>query len=448
MNHGTIPEGGGEMWAGDGLDGPPPIEIRKGRRSRFKFTMTPQWVLLMPDLPHAAFRLYCVLLAHANAERGDGRVWPQQRTLAELMGYSRRASIDPLLKALQKFSLIDVEEIRYGQNNSRCRNVYTVHEEPPPEWDGLASVQEFYAEKRASAEAESKAAADSAPDKASGQREQAPAAASAPRTGEGKPRAAAPKKPVPKRKDRDGRLSRHQAAALRTVEAALPAELQALLPKYRPKVLREVILEALDSRTAEQVAQRVRHRWWAHGYAADALTGGRGISSPVGVAVGLVRPSADCPDPMCEDGTTLDTGEPCRTCAERRADRKTGQGRVPVQRSARHEGSQSLWECAECRDPLKGERPPDGLCASCRTDADAAGVAARQLAQRLASEEAGRAQLPPETRDVMSDEAYAEPADERRAAGDQENRERRRLEEDAEPRRLCERPGFPALARP
>lgn len=75
-----------------------------------------------------------------------------------------------------------------------------------------------------------------------------------------------------------------------TVEAAWPEALAALLPKYRPVVIRDTILAALDGgRSAEQLAERVRRRWWNHGYAMDAAEGGKGIGSAVGVAVGLVR---------------------------------------------------------------------------------------------------------------------------------------------------------------
>jgi hypothetical protein len=117
------------------------------------------------------------------------------------------------------------------------------------------------------------------------------------------------------------RLSRQQAAAVRTVEEAWPEGLRELLPSYRPQVLRDTIVQALESRTPEQLVERVRRRWWSHGYAVDAMPGEKGIGSPVGVAVALVRPSVDCPDPMCEDGTTVYTGAACRACAERKADR-------------------------------------------------------------------------------------------------------------------------------
>ncbi|NEE32845.1 hypothetical protein G3M53_46310, partial [Streptomyces sp. SID7982] len=146
----------------DELDGPP-VEFRRGRRSRYRFAMTPQWVLLMTELSHPAFRLYCLMLAHVSSERDDQLVWPHQKTLAKMMGYSRKASVPPLVKLLLQLELIEVEEKRYGHNNSRRRNIYTVHEEPPAHWRGWASLEEFYAaekaERKAARAAEKKAEA-------------------------------------------------------------------------------------------------------------------------------------------------------------------------------------------------------------------------------------------------------------------------------------------------
>ncbi|GAA0454450.1 helix-turn-helix domain-containing protein [Streptomyces olivaceiscleroticus] len=201
------------------------------------------------------------------------------------------------------------------------------------------------------------------------------------------------------------RMSREQASAVATVEAAWPAELAALLPKYRPEVLRDTILDALDGgRSAEQVAERVRRRWTAHGYAADVLPGGKGLSSPVGVAVGLVRPSTDCPDPMCEDGITIHTGDACAKCAQRRIDRKADrrQGRVPGPRE--DQPAQAWWVCEnpDCEKPGKGERPQDGLCRSCREELQ---VVTGRLAAKLTADEA---EAEARNRELLLEEAYAE----------------------------------------
>lgn len=262
------------------------------------------------------------------------------------------------------------------------------------------------------------------------------------------PRKAAGSTPKPGR-----RLSKEQAAAVRAVEGAFPEELRELLPKYRPEVLRDAILQALESRTTEQLAERVRRRWWAHGYAADAMPEGKGIGSPVGVAVGLVRPSTDCPDPMCEDGTTVDTGAACRACAERRAGRKADRrGRVPEQRTEPGQVATNRWECAECRDPYKGDRPADGLCSGCRAEAEAAAAAARRLREEFDHAEAERARLAAEAWDAMLEEAYAEHGEREQAAAalraEREASEQRRRADEEETHRLREQLAeeYPELA--
>ncbi len=179
--------------------------------------------------------------------------------------------------------------------------------------------------------------------------------------------AAAPTRTTGPRSPARSRTSQVHADAIRTVEAGWPKELAALLPDHRPPVLRDAIGQALDGgRTAQQLVERIRRRWWTHGYA-RALAEGQ-LSSPVGVAVGLVRPSTDCPDPMCEDGVTLHLGDTCPKCEQRRSDRR--RGRVPAPREkgpAPH-----WWECTgeACTAAGKGTRPDDGLCWQCRDRAE------------------------------------------------------------------------------
>ncbi|MGY1548409.1 ArsR/SmtB family transcription factor [Streptomyces sp. MN6] len=181
--------------------------------------------------------------------------------------------------------------------------------------------------------------------------------------------AAAPKRSTGSRSVRRQRMSREQAAQVRVVEAYWPAELAAKLPSYRPPILRDTILDALDARTPEQLARRISYRWHAYNYAHDALSAeGRGIQSAVGVAVALVQPGK-CAEPMCEDGTILDTGEICRACEQRAADR--GGPSLPKQAGKARE---PLWECAipSCRKPSPGTPPEDGLCPACRLELEAA----------------------------------------------------------------------------
>jgi hypothetical protein len=184
--------------------------------------------------------------------------------------------------------------------------------------------------------------------------------------------ARAPKKSSSPGKSKSGkRMSRVQSAAVRAVEETWPRELAALLPRYRPDVIRDAILDALDSRSVGQLAARIERRWVAHGYA-DALLSaeGKGISSPVGVAVALVRPTPGCRDLMCEDGTILDTGVGCRACSEREVERR-GRGGVPRQVGKAPGG---VWECEipTCRTAGSGPPPDDGLCPSCHDELERA----------------------------------------------------------------------------
>ncbi|MFD8984642.1 hypothetical protein [Streptomyces sp. NPDC059564] len=202
-------------------------------------------------------------------------------------------------------------------------------------------------------------------------------------------------------------------------------------------MLREAILHALDQgRTPQQLAERIQQRWWTHGYA-RALSEGQ-LSSPVGVAVGLVRPSTDCPDPMCEDGATLHMGSPCPKCAERRADRR--RGRVPAQR--KEDPKLQWWECEgdDCSAAGKGPRPDNGLCRQCQDRAEQTEI---QRATANLMDEAEAAQEAHRLRQAirwerMLDDAHTEHAEKSRTAQDQAEAERRAAAAAQETHRLRE----------
>ncbi|WP_319282376.1 hypothetical protein [Streptomyces ipomoeae] len=252
-----------------------------------------------------------------------------------------------------------------------------------------------------------------------------------------------------KKKEPGKRLSKEQAAAVRLVKEAFPEQLREMLPSYLPPVLRDAILEALDSRKPEVLVDRVQRRWWAHGYEAAAAPGGKGIGSAVGVAIALVRPSTDCPEPMCEDGVILDNGVPCRTCEKRREDRKTDRiNGVPAQHG---EGpapgpagqAPGRWTCRGCRTlARKGtEAPEDGLCRTCRSEAEEAAAATAAAKARLDQEEARRREEAAVRWDALVEEAYAEHAErEWLAAEDRARREaaEERKAREAEERRLLQ----------
>ncbi|AYV32206.1 hypothetical protein EES41_36225 [Streptomyces sp. ADI95-16] len=231
------------------------------------------------------------------------------------------------------------------------------------------------------------------------------------------------------------------ADAIRAVEAAWPRELAALLPDHRPSVLREAILQALDGgRTAHQLVQRIQRRWWTHGYA-RALAEGQ-LASPVGVAVALVRPSTDCPDPMCEDGVTLHLGDGCPKCEQRRTDRRRGQ--VPGSREK--EPAPHWWECdgQGCTAAGKGPRPADGLCWQCQERVEQA--AAQTAVQRVSATLAAEAQAAGEAARLrqtirwarMLDEAYAEHAERSKTAQERTEAQRKAAADAAQVRMLRE----------
>ncbi|MFI6006813.1 hypothetical protein ACIA98_41885 [Streptomyces sp. NPDC051366] len=248
-------------------------------------------------------------------------------------------------------------------------------------------------------------------------------------------------------------LTPEQAAAVATVTAAWPAELVALLPGYAPRLkeIREAVLAGLaGGRTAEQLAERVRRRWWEHGYAMDAAEGGKGIGSAVGVAVGLVRPPTDCPDPMCEDGARIQFGhrDVCPKCEERRAARRADrrQGLVPGPRGAA--GPAPVWwdcegttlEGQRCPATGKGTRPADGLCWVCHDRAEAETIergTASLRAQAIADAEAQRLREAVHW-DQMLDEAYEEHVERQWSQAELAERDRQRAAEAEETRRLRE----------
>ncbi|MFG2754693.1 hypothetical protein [Streptomyces xanthophaeus] len=247
------------------------------------------------------------------------------------------------------------------------------------------------------------------------------------------------------------RMSREQAAAVAVVEAAWPAPLATLLPQYRPAVVRDAILAALDGgRTAEQLAERVRRRWWNHGYAMDAMPGGKGLDSPVGVAVGLVRAPVDCPDPMCEDGSRIQVGpqDVCPKCEQRRTARRADrrQGIVPGPRGEAGP-SPVWWDCqgadangTPCTATGKGRRPEDGLCWACHNLAEA------QTIERATASLRAQAQVEAEAERLretvrwgrMVEAAYEEHAERQRSQAERVERERRRAAAAEETQRLRE----------
>ncbi|MFD7560221.1 hypothetical protein ACFV9E_37695 [Streptomyces sp. NPDC059835] len=180
--------------------------------------------------------------------------------------------------------------------------------------------------------------------------------------------------------------------------------------------------------------ERIQRRWWTHRYA-RALADGE-LSSPVGVAVALVRPSVDCPDPMCEDGVTLHSGDACRTCEQRSADRR--HGRKPQDQDKAP--APQWWECEGpgCTAAGKGSRPDDGLCWQCQSRAEAAEARSATAALATEAEAAGEAERLRQairwTR--MLEDAYTEHAQRTQTAQERTEAERRAAADAAQVRLL------------
>ncbi|NBE54043.1 hypothetical protein [Streptomyces boluensis] len=366
------------------------------------YTQVPVWVLLS-GCTAQAYRLYAFLAEHINSRTPGRRIaWPKGTAIARVLGLKDYRKAARYWAELQELGAIRIEEVRYA-GGMRRRNRYHVRFNPPPGYEGLLSLGQFYAahpdvrsprnnvpvprdpdspghpggaqqgttgDGRAGTgggapQGTSGGAltptADGAP-RGTAQRDQLqphpqePRAAPPARSAADARRAPAPPRgpaaggvaashgatapdshssPVPRTSGGE-RLTRARRDELRRVEAALPPELRALLPVRRPRPLRDALVRALDQRTWQQLVERAERRWYAWGFAAaaDTSTGGAGLTSPVGVAITLLQ-DGECPDPRCEDGTTIDSGRACPRCVERREDHRREEHR---REGHRHEG--------------------------------------------------------------------------------------------------------------
>jgi hypothetical protein len=189
--------------------------------------------------------------------------------------------------------------------------------------------------------------------------------------------------PAPRRAGRKSAAARHTRDQLQQAQRVLPyfpAELGvSLVP-----ALTQAILDALAGdcpgadRTAAQLGVRIERRWGQHGYAAKHYAGT--LDSPVGAAIGMVRPlkAGDrygCANPRCEDGADVDTGEACTVCPERLAARRAARRQAaavppprPPAASTPARAPGGFRECP-CGDPL-ARASTDTLCQRCRARAD------------------------------------------------------------------------------
>jgi hypothetical protein len=184
-------------------------------------------------------------------------------------------------------------------------------------------------------------------------------------------------------KNHSSKLRRKHTAAERAAALAVRRFFPKELDVPDIPAVTDAILEALaagrpESRTVEQLGARIDRRWYVHGWA-RRLEAGERIEQPVGVAIDLVRAYGrddkwGCANSRCEDGADIDTGEECRVCPERLADRrwarKTAGGTPePSATPARIEKTATGFRECPCRNPIpKGSN--DHLCRDCRKQAD------------------------------------------------------------------------------
>ncbi|MFE0880161.1 hypothetical protein ACFW4X_35620 [Streptomyces smyrnaeus] len=142
---------------------------------------------------------------------------------------------------------------------------------------------------------------------------------------------------------------------------SLREALRAAAHTDRPRALVAAVERELRTVHVHRLAERVRRRWVAHGYARLLAEGE--LKRPVGAAVAMVK-AGPCPDPRCEDGR-LEDGAVCRACTEREQDRRAGRAqrpRPPQEGAVRPpQEAAAPRPCTHCGTALDA----DGSCAEC-----------------------------------------------------------------------------------
>lgn len=123
--------------------------------------------------------------------------------------------------------------------------------------------------------------------------------------------------------------------------AALPAPLKALVPKGLPQPLVRAVLAATahDNPAGRTLQQLIEYRLmpkWDKYY--GSLDQAGPIGKPVGVLVTMLKHTAECQDPRCDERKNVDTGAPCISCEQRgvdkRAERQPERPKQPQERPA------------------------------------------------------------------------------------------------------------------
>lgn len=391
-----------QVRALDSADEPFEVEAE----DELPFVQLGHWVALS-GVSAGALALYWMLALHLNRTRGDRYVWPTTDILAHMLGYSRgdkiKRFVDELV-AIGAIRVISVPDLRGPQK----RNVYRLRRTPPEGYTGLVSLKEFYAELDQAYEQETagepvspqtgahvgpETGGDVAPETGGhvGPRagavttrtpnymngKDAPSARSAadgrrPSTGSRGSRAGGS---AASGKTKPPSLTREQRQQVDAFFQQLPKQLADLVPTNVPSNLKTAVLKALatgrpEERTAEQLVEyRLLPKWDKH-YASKDAAGP--LERPVGVLIAMLKRNAECGDKRCDERTNVDTGEPCRSCEQRKVDNRAertvvAQPTVSVATATLPRQTVAPMQCCDRCD--RGFRSHErGLCGDCRKE--------------------------------------------------------------------------------
>lgn len=348
------------------------------------FTMVPVWLLLC-GCSAQAYRMYAFLAEHISQVRTSKQpiACPKQVAIARVLGLSSDRKVARYREELVALGALRVEKYRYS-NGMRTGYRYYIRFSPPPGFEGLMSLTEFYDANPdvRSAKADGRTRAAKAPDQAP------PAAAAAPsaKPPSAKPPSAPSPKPSAAPKPKKAAPKKGAPVALPPqvlqVLAAFPQGLREAMKETAhtdsPKTLVNAVTKALQGRTAEQLVDRVSRRWWLHGYEAKFEAGE--LLRPVGAAVAMLR-HGECPDQQCEDGRGVD-GQPCRLCVERGKDYKADWAAA---RRAQKEAAEAALRRRFCPGCEHDQGTDGALCEAC---AEAFEKSVLDAADRAAAEAA------------------------------------------------------------
>ncbi|MFI9331964.1 hypothetical protein ACIGZJ_31035 [Kitasatospora sp. NPDC052868] len=385
------------------------------------YTQVPVWILLASTTAQA-YRMYAFLAEHINNRQPGKRIsCPKQKAIALVLGLSNHRQVGRYGAELEALGALSIEEYRYSGGMRRGYR-YHVRFNPPPGYQGLIALSQFYEANPhvRSAQAQGRvAAALSEPTGRHGGPENSTTGGTknspshgAPKSPSHGPRNRSPKRNQPEvdqeerdhapsaRRAPDGRrpstggraagggsaasgntqrLTPQEGKRVAAFVRALPEHVAKHVPARRPAVLSRAILEALavgspHERTPEQLAEfRALVRWDKHW---GSVFGRGEVKSAVGALVAMVERKTECGSPRCDERTDVDTGQPCTSCAVRVEDRRqqrrpadgrsaapqpsAGEPQVPAQRT----NALPMHDCQQCDRPYRTATP--GLCRECR----------------------------------------------------------------------------------